>query len=296
MNDTPELLVQTCVNDEDDLVRLWSVLSLVEEFVADQSGIVTLRTSEVVEAIVCVQSGLIAWATSRRMRGRLPELFQNDASGDGAGLVEYLLAEIGQSNDCLECVFRESGIDEQSMRSTLKQHSAEALASIDVDVTPVWTTPGKGNKGARHLFASAELLTEASEWLFPEQVARAKSELTQAMRGRSIGLSYERGRRGKLLLLAAINASTLTVVQLDETGRCAAEIIDLSSSFCPTDRVACSTTPFGTDLVTWASGTFIHCLLCPDPAVLAARLTSVAKLLQLSEDSRPSGTQRVARS
>ena len=293
MNAIPELPVQTCVNDEDDLVRLRSVLSQVEEFVTDQSGMVTLRTGEMVEAIVCVQSGCVAWATSRRMQGRLPALFQSDASGDGSGLVEYLLAEIGQSNECLECVFRESGVDEQSMRSTLKQHSAEALASINLDVTPAWTTSGKGNKVARHLFGSAELLAEASEWLFPEQVARAKAELTQAMRGRSIGLSYE---RGKLLVLAAINASTLTASQLDETGRCAAEIIDLSSSFCPTDRVACSTTPFGTDFVTWESGTFIHCLLCPDPAVLAARLTSVAKLLRLSEDSCPSGTQRVARS
>ena len=282
----------------DALGEMAIALQKVEELAENKSGVVVLRIGDIPDTAIIVQNGNICWATSRAMEGRFSHLLTHYFGTVGSSLPERVLAALRHQEGTPEQALRECGIDEQSLRRTLCQHIVETLVSVPIDCLPNWTTHTQGTFGARHAFSGSELLSKGAEWLLSKEAKEANGELRKATRGETTGLSFERVRGGELLLLAAVHAGSVTVRDAFDVGRCAIEILDLSSSFCPSERVTCSTTSFGMDIVTWATETRIYCLYCTDQALLAAKLVSVAKLLKLADppaDTRPSGTQPIGR-
>jgi hypothetical protein len=282
----------------DALDAIATVLQTVEELAEDQSGVVTFRLGDITDTVIFVQSGKICWTASRSLEGRLVPLFAHYVGEDAASRAERALTEFRQSNQkgSPEQKLRESGIDEQQLRCALRQHAIETFATVPADARPSWAAHSHEVFGARCAFSGAELLASAAEWLLPKQAQQAKAELAKMARGVKTALSFERVRGGEVHLLAALQADVVCAREVFEVGRCAVEILDLTSSFCPDERVTCSTTSFGMDVVTWEAEAQIHCLFCPDQAVLAAKLVSVARILKLCDppgDPRPSGTQRM---
>ena len=272
----------TNASGDSSLSNLQCVLRLVDRYACGRSGVLSIRAdsgTDEPDISVAVQLGRICWATSRHSMNHLPAFLQNYFPQDGSTKLEqWCLSEKG-----LPGVSQEANTDKDFFRCAVRQHLIEALMRAPNEFAPTWTDHCQETYVATHAFAAAELLARAGEWLFATHANGANLELSRLTDAVGSGLSFFRSSSGELHLVAAIDANDLTVKELMETGSAALQILELSTNLCPNDRVTCSTTPFGSDFVTWESGSVIHCILCRDSTQLATMLMSVTKLIQTFE-------------
>jgi len=266
-------------SSDSGLFNLQCVLRLVDELACGRSGVLSFRGdsgSDEPDIRVAVQLGRICWVTSRSSKKYLPAFLQNYFPQ----IVSTRLEQWCTSKEVLPGTSQDANSNEPSFRCAVRQYLIEALVCAPNESVPTWTDHCQETYGAAHVFSAAELLAKAGEWLLATQANGANLELSRVIGAVGSGLSFFRSSSGELHLVAATDANDVTVKELMETGSAARQILELSTNLCPNDRVTCSTTPFGSDFVTWESGSVIHCILCRDSTQLATMLTNVTNLIQ----------------
>jgi len=262
------------VSHQVPLSALARLLSEVDGLPEGATG--ALRFGE--RSVVLVENSSVCWATSPQMRRRLTDLLcQQVDAPEPRQRLEALYAECRSGGEPLGERLVSSGlVSARGLRTSLKQHNAEALALIALSGEEARSfVPHKHSRyDARFSFSTAELLVRMAEQRYAEEGRMAREVLRARLEPETTALVLKREPGAAVALpLALQNAQRLRLQDAAVLGQWTQDMLDVCGAVDGTTRVVSGTLFNDQTALAWQQQGLVFVALCDNRQRLARCLS-----------------------
>lgn len=247
-----------------------SLLETIEQLDEGATGTLVLREHGETLGIVFVQYGMVCWATSRQMSGRLTDLLLSETHGElDRESMESVYEGCRSSGAPLgETLVTIGALSPQGLQQALSIHTAEALMCLaSARTDPQWHEHDSSSYDARFVFSPSDIFFEmCALWVGP-RAASARTELGAVLPDGVSGIAFD--LEDEELPVTYVGRQPFRIHELYDVARWVSSTLDLAAVLDAHQRLLVLNSQDGCGTVLWRRDQLIYVATCIEPSELA---------------------------